>query len=181
MAQLPRIASLSAALPALVAIAGGFGVMVVHYISGSPGDPEGWFEAAGFGAPFVAAGFLNLFAESTPAFSIAAGVALGLMSLVSAITIPLLIVAGFMIASSPKALASRPDAILASLFGLGLVGSFFYLVFHKDPARWSNAKGGGGSSNVVTPFEASLTLGVGTAVVVGSIAWSLRKGSTPIP
>ncbi len=80
-------------------ILGGIALVIGHYYGGSPGDPEGWFEAFGFAAPFLGAGFLALVGTlcGRPALVLAAGVALIPTSLLSIVLIPLLLPATLLI------------------------------------------------------------------------------------
>ena len=163
-----------------VAIAGwftvlaGLGLMAVHYYGGSPGDPEGWFAAVGFGAPFVGAGALCLVGHrmARPMLCVAAGVALVIMSVVSIIMFPLLIAAVIMSAAEGNSSAQDAKRIAPFLFAAPLVAAFGFLIFHQDPATWSTPSGSGGSGNIVTVLEASISLVAVTTVVLGSMIWS---------
>jgi hypothetical protein len=171
----------------LVAIAGwvtvvaGFALMLVHYYAGTPDDPEGWFASVGFAAPFIGAGALCLIGDHAdrPLLCVAAGIGLAVMSLVSIVMIPLLLPAAAMFTSAPDASAAPPAPAVPFVLAAGLVLAFGYLVFHQDPATWSTPYGGGSSSNIVTRTEATISLAVTTAAVIGSSLWSRRTPNHP--
>ncbi len=148
--------------------------MAVHYFGGSDGDPEGWYAAMGFAAPFVGAGGLAIIGArlERPCLCVAGGVALAVMSVVSFVMLPLLVAAGFMFAAIRNPRAARGSCWIPAALAVGLVASFALIVFHQDPASWSTATGGGSSSNIVTATEASIGLAVTIAVLVSAMAWS---------
>jgi hypothetical protein len=154
----------------VAAILGGVALVFGHYYGGSPGDPEGWFEALGFAAPFLGAGFLALVGtiSGRPALVFASGAALIPMSLLSIVLIPLLIPATLLIIHAAGDGFDPHDLVVPSLLAFALVAVLVVLVFHQDPATWSTPYGGGGSSNVVTPTEAASA--IASAVVAGLIA-----------
>lgn len=161
-------------------VGAGVVLMAVHYFAGADGDPEGWYSAAGFAAPFVGAGCLALIGDrfATPLLCVAGGVALAVMCVVSIIVVPLIVPAGFMIASIRNA-SIRGDAVIVSaVFAAGLVTAFAMLVFHQDPVTWSTPDGSGSSSNIVTTTEASISLIVVTVVVLSAITWSNQRHPT---
>ena len=164
----------SVVISGLVTIAAGLGLMAVHNFGGSDGDPEGWFSAIGFGAPVVGAGALALVGAyfKEPALCGAGGVALGIISVVSIIMIPLLVPAGFMIASMRTTSDRLPALAVPTILAVALIAAFGYLVFHQDPASWTTADGSGFSSNIVTGTEAAISVIVSAAVVLGSITWT---------
>lgn len=155
-------------------VGAGVVLMAVHYFAGAEGDPEGWYSAAGFAAPFVGAGCLALVGDrfATPLLCAAGGAALAVMCVVSIVLVPLLVPAGFMIGAVRNA-SIRADAVVVSaVVAATLVVSFAILVFHQDPVTWSTPDGGGSSSNIVTSTEASISLIVAIVVVLSAIAWS---------
>lgn len=160
-----------------ITVAAGFALMAIHYFAGADGDPEGWFAAVGFGAPFIGAGSLALVGErmAKPMLCAAAGVALAIMSVASFVMFPLLIAAGFML-SAIRSGASDGGYAMPMVFAAVLIVVFGVLVFHQDPVTWSSPGGdSGSSSNIVTTTEASLSLVSVAAVVAGSIVWSNRS------
>ena len=170
------VSSRSVVISGWATIAAGFALMAVHYFAGADGDPEGWFSAAGFGAPFVGTGCLALVGDrfAKPLLCLVGGVALAVMCVVSIIMIPLVVPAGFMIGSIRSASVEADSLVVPAIFAIGLVAAFGLLVFHQDPATWSTPDGGGGSSNIVTNAEALISLIIVTVVVLGSIMWSGR-------
>jgi len=158
----------------VIVVLGGIGLMLVHNYAGSDGGPEGWFAAVGFGAPFVGAGLLAVIGArgDNPALCIAVGIALWPMSVVSIVLVPLLAPATIMIAAGA---VSRPRAHslwLAEPLGAALVVVFGYLVLHKDPVSWTTPGHIRFSSNIVTTFEASLSLATTSLVLVVAVAWT---------
>ena len=167
----------SVAIAGWLTVLAGLGLMAVHYYGGSPDDPEGWFAAAGFGVPFVGAGALCLVGNRTdrPILCVAAGIALMIMSVVSIVMFPLLVAAVIMMTAARNTSANEAKRVVPLLCTAGLVSAFGFLVFHQDPATWSTPEGGGGSSNIVTGLEASVSLAVVMVVVLGSIIWSRKS------
>jgi hypothetical protein len=167
----------SVAIAGWLTVIAGVGLMAVHYYAGSPDDPEGWFAAVGFGAPFVGAGALCLVGNRTarPMLCVAAGIALVIMSAVSIVMLPLLIAAAIMIAAARDISTNEGKRLVPFLLAALLVAAFGFLVFHQDPATWSTPDGGGGSSNIVTGLEASMSVVAVTVVVLGSIVWSRQN------
>lgn len=165
----------SVAIASCVTVAAGFGLMAIHYFGGDPNDPEGWFSAVGFGAPFVGAGGISLtgIRADKRGLCLAGAVALAVMSIVSIVMFPLIAAAAVMAVGSQRSLNSESLAIPATL-GLALVGVFAMLVFHQDPVAWSSPKGSGSSSNVVTSAEAATSLAVVIVAMASSVAWSTR-------
>ncbi|MEO8693931.1 MAG: hypothetical protein ABI658_10475 [Acidimicrobiales bacterium] len=157
-----------ASIAAMITIAGGAGLITIHHFGGSPGDPEGWFESAGLGAPFIGAGLLGLLGVrlSCPCYCAAAGLALWPMCLISVVGFPLLIPATvLMVVGVRNDLPSRELAI-AAMTALVLAATTWYVVLHQDPASWTTKTGSGSSSNVITTFEATLSVSVVTMVLI---------------
>ena len=178
LAVVPR----SSTVAGYVTLVAAFGLMTVHYFGGTDGDPEGWFSSVGFGAPFVGVGLMAVVGGQfvRPTLSVAAGAALGPMSVVSVAMWPLLIAAVFLFL--PVGTVRRGDPILVPMAcAAALVAVFGYLVFHQDPVTWVTPTGGGGSSNIVTVAEASISLVVTGLVVVGAVVWARRPPASPGP
>ncbi len=161
-----------------VTVVAGIGLMVVHFYGGSAGSPEGWFAAAGFAAPIVGAGALCLVGDrmARPLLCVAAGIGLAIMSVVSIVMFPLLIAATIMFAEARNVTGKQETPVVPFVLAAALVSVFGFLIFHQDPATWSTPDGGGGSSNIVTNVEASVSLGVVAIVVLGSVFWAQRIG-----
>ena len=136
---------------------------MIHYFGGSPA--EGSLAAAGFAAPFVGAGLLGLIGahRSRVELSLATGVALVPMSLISVVLFPLLIPAGILIRRSHSVAARR--LAVPALLGLALVGTLALLILHQDPASWTTPDEFGSSSNIVTTVESTLSLVITVSVV----------------
>lgn len=156
---------------------GGVALTFIHYYGGSPGDPEGWFAAFGFAAPFIGVGLVALVGalRRRPALMLAAGVALIPMSLLSVVLSPLIISAILLLVRSKEVRSGPHDLVVPALLASGLVTALAILVFHQDPVTWSTPQGTGGSSNIITSLEAAIAISVTAAVVL--IAAFLR----PVP
>ncbi len=150
----------SSILASAAVIVGGSGLVFVHYYAGSPGDPEGWFAALGFAAPFIGVGALALAGtlRRRPALAFAAGVALVPMSVLSIVLIPLLIPAALLIVRAAVEGFRAQDLLVPGLLASGLVVVLAILVFHQDPVSWSTPEGSGGASNIVTTTEATIAI-----------------------
>jgi hypothetical protein len=159
-------------------VAAAFALMVVHYLGGDSGDPEGWFSAVGFGSPFVGVGCLSLVGHrfGQPGLCLTAGLALIAMSVVSIVLIPLVVAGGFMIGSIRNTTVDVRSLLVPIVLGAALLSAFAMLVFHQDPVTWSTPTGGGSSSNIVTSTEAAISLTVTLTVVMASIVWSAPRG-----
>lgn len=146
----------------------GVGLVFVHYYGGSCGDPEGWFSALGFAAPFLGLGTLALVGtlQQRPALVLAAGYVLMPMALVSFVLIPLLIPAIVLTVRSSAQQFRMGDLVLPGLLALCLLAVFGVLVLHQDPVTWSTPDGGGSSGNIVTTTEATTAIATSVTVVI---------------
>lgn len=156
--------------------AGGVVVAFVHYFGGSPGDPEGWFAALGFAAPFIGAGLLALvgLGREWPALVFAAGLAVMPMSVVSIVLFPLIVPALVLETHAIRHWFGGRDLVVPAMLALPLMAAFAIVVFHQDPATWSTPTGSGGSSNIVTTTEAAIALTAAAAVVAIATQFPLR-------
>ncbi len=168
---------LSGIIASAVVIAGGVGLVFVHYYGGSPGDPEGWFSALGFAAPFLGLGMLALVGtlRQRPALVLAAGYVLMPMVLVSVVLIPLLVPAMFLTVRSSAEQFRMGDLVLSGLLALGLLVVFGVLVLHQDPVTWLTPEGGGSSGNIVTTTEATTAIATSVAVVIAATLMTGRS------
>lgn len=156
-----------AAIAGVLAIAGGVALVVIHYVGGGPhyaDDPEGWYASIAFGAPFVAAGVLAVLGVLLDAGWLwwSAGAVLVACSIVSFVMFPLIAVGIVLIVAGRRARSTLATTVCGLLFATALGAVFAVLVFHQDPATWA----GGGSSNIITTVEATLSVVVSSAVVV---------------
>ncbi len=154
-------------LASLAVVLGGVALVFFKYYAGSPGDPEGWFAALGFAAPFIGAGLLALVGtlRGHPALVLAAGVALIPMSILSIVLMPLLIPAVLLMVHAVQARFDPQDLAVPAILACGLVIVLAVLVFHQDPVTWSTPYGGGSSSNIVTTSEAAIAISATVAAV----------------
>ena len=166
-----------ASIAAIATIAGGGGLIAIHHFGGSPGDPEGWFASAGFGAPFIGAGLLGLLGvlKLRPLYCAAAGLALWPMCMISVVAFPLLVPAAMLIAVASRNDVAPNKLFVAAIPALVLAATTWFLVLHQDPVTWTTANGGGSSSNIVTTFEATLSIAVVTSVLVACYLLSPRR------
>lgn len=172
---------LIAKVASVAIVAGGVALVFVHYYAGSPGDPEGWFSAIGFAAPYIGAGLVALVGtlRKRAALMLAAGVAVIPMSVLSIVLIPLLIPAVVLVIQAGKVGVNPSSLVLPAVLAAGLVGALAVVVFHQDPAQWSTPDGGGGSSNIVTTTES--VIAIATAVTVNLIAALIPDETKPLP
>ena len=175
--QKARLASIASA----ITIAAGGGLIAIHHLGGTPGDTEGWFASTGFGAPFIGAGLLGLLAvlKSCPLYCAAAGLALPPMCIISVIGFPLLIPAGMLIVVALANEVPVREMALAAIPALALAATTWFLVLHQDPVTWTTATSSGGSSNIITSFEATLSITVVTIVLAACYLLSPR--GQPLP
>jgi len=168
-----------ASVAATSIIAGGVGVVFVHYYGGSPGDPEGWFSAIGFGAPFMGAGGMALLGtlRRRAGLMLMAAVAVIPMAMLSIVLIPLVIPSIVLVVQASSAEVNRSDLALGALLALVLVGTMAVLVLNQDPAEWSTPDGRGSSSNIVTTREAGLAITGAVTVNLIAARISLLSGS----
>lgn len=156
--------SISATVAAVLVVVAGAALVPIRLIAGDPNSPDGVFSSVALAAPFVAAGLVALIGEwrRKPIYSVAAGVALLPMSIVSFILIPLLIPAMVLIAVSvPRASrSSNLDIGVSVVIVVGLVAAFVALLVHEDPVSWQTPTGGGSSSDIITTAEARLSLAI---------------------
>lgn len=157
-------------------VLGGVALTLIHNFGGSDGDPEGWFSALGFAAPFIGAGLIALVGtlRGRPNLMFVTGVALIPMSVLSVVLLPLVVPAVLLIVhSTPKRLDPR-DLIAPSILASVLIVGLAIVVFHQDPATWSTPEGSGSSSNIITTLEA-------TVVVSATVAVVLIAAFAPVP
>ncbi len=149
-------------------VLGGVALVFVHYYGGSAGDPEGWFAALGFAAPFIGVGLVALAGtlRKRPSLVLASGVALIPMSVLSIVLLPLILPAVLLIVHALQERLELRDLALPAVLLLGLVVVLAVVVFHQDPVTWSTPDGGGRSSNIVTSLEAAFAISVTAAVVM---------------
>jgi hypothetical protein len=163
-------------------VAGGAGLVTIHHFGGSPGDPERWYESVGFGAPFIGAGLLGLLAvvKSYPLYCAAAGLALWPMCIISFVGFPLLIPAAvLMMVAASNDVPARGFAV-AAIPALVLAATTWFLVLHQDAATWTTKNGSGSSSNVVTTFEATLSIAAVSTVLISCYLLAPRRQVLPL-
>jgi len=144
----------------------GSGDSARSYYGGSPGDPEGWFSAIGFGAPFMGAGGMALVGtlrRRAGLVLMAVGAVIP-MAMMSIVLIPLIIPSIVLVVQAGSAEVSRSDLALGALLAVVLVGTMAVLVLHQDPAQWPTPDGRGSSSNIVTTAEAGLAIAAAATV-----------------
>ena len=171
----------SALIAAVVTIAAGGVLIAIHHFGGSPGDPEGWFASVGFGAPFIGAPLLGLLGalKSRPLYCAAAGLALWPMCLISIVGFPLLVSAAMLMAVALGNDLPRRKLFVAAIPALVLAATMWFLVLHQDPVTWTTANGSGSSSNIITSFEATVSIAVVSSVLVVCYLLSPRSQARP--
>lgn len=171
--------SITTVVSAALVIAAGIALIPIREIAGDPNNPDGLISSIAFAAPFIAAGLIALLGEhrGKPIYSVAAGVALLPISLVSFILIPLLIPAMLLIAVgiTRAKQSSNRDIGVSIIITVGLVVAVAALLAHQDPASWSTPNASGSSSDIVTTTEATL----GLAIVAAVLAIATLVGRLP--
>ena len=161
--------SIATIVSAVLVIVAGIALIPIREIASEPSNAEGPLSSVAFAAPFIAAGVVALLGEyrAKPIYSVAAGVALLPISLVSFILIPLLIPAILVIGMGLSRLSapSNLDIGVSIVLTVGLVVAFAALLVHQDPTSWSTPTASGSSSDIVTTTEATLSLTIVAAVL----------------
>jgi hypothetical protein len=174
--------SLATVVSASLVVFAGVALIVIREVAGDPDEPTGVISSVALSSPFLAAGLISLIGESRskPAYSVAAGVALLPMSLISLILVPLLLPALVLIVlNAPRVLAlTIYEAVSGVLIAAGLLAALALLFVHQDPATWSTPDGSAGASDIITTFEAQRTLGI-VALVLAATVFVGRRSSRP--
>lgn len=168
---------------AVVVVIAGIALVPIREFASEPNDAEGALSSVAFAAPFIAAGLIALLGvhRAKPIYSVAAGVALLPISLVSFILIPLLVPAMLLIAigMTVATQSSNRDVGISIVVTVGLVAAFAALLVHQDPATWSTLDSSGMSSDIVTTREATLGLSIVASVLL--IAALFGRSPSPHP
>jgi hypothetical protein len=163
----------------VLVVAAGAALGAVRFVGGSPAERgiEGALGGCALGAVIAAPGALALLARfRRPALLLPAGVLLVALSGISmaGATLPLVLPAVvFLIAYArrrPDPVARPPGlvAVSSAVVILLVFAAFLSLSVHQDPRSWSTPTEGGATSDVITVWEALLSLLlVGTALVLG--------------
>ena len=169
-------------IPAVLVIAGGAALGVIRYYAGSPHEPESSLADVAFAAPSCTAGVLAVagILMGHRGLVIGAGFALFPISVVSFVMLPLLVPAALLVAyaATLRGTGGALDFAEAALVAVGLPVAFFALLIHDDAATWHSGTSSGSTSDIVTTFEATLSLAI-TAVVAATAALSLWIGARP--
>lgn len=175
--------SVTTVVAASLVIIAGIALVPIREVASEPNDAEGTLSSVAFAAPFIAAGLIALLSvhRAKPIYSVAAGVALLPISLVSFILIPVLIPAMLLIAlgMTRATQSSNRDIGISIVVTVGLVAAFAALLVHQDPASWSTPNASGSSSDIVTTTEATLGLTIAGAVLL--IAAIFGRSREPAP
>jgi hypothetical protein len=160
----------------VVAGAGALGLL--RFFGGAPElrGPEAASGALALGAVMAVPGALALLSlAERPALLLPAGILLIPLSFVSfaGVTLPLLIPAVMLLVAYGRrssGLAAYPgQAAVCVVVAVALVVAAFLALFaNDDPRRYSTPTGGGGTSDVITVAEASISLALTGIAVVGS-------------
>lgn len=163
----------------VLVLALGAALAVIRFVAGSPPERgvQGALGACALGAVVAAPGALALLARfDRPALLLPAGVLLMPLSGVSmaGATLPLLIPAVMLLVAYGR---RRPDAVVqppllvaisSAIVIMLVVAALLSLLVHQDPRSWSTPTGSGATSDVITTWEALVSLLlVGTALVLG--------------
>ena len=163
----------------------GLALVLIRYYGAQDGLPNAEFGALAFGAPYCVLGFLAFLGGRTgrPALTLFASTPLVLMSMISIVLMPLVLLAGFLVVRAISGLVagqqqhlSPSEMFLPFLVTSAPVLAFGYLLFHQDPASWqSDANSYHSTSDIVTVTESILSLGAVTLAVVVSFVWIVRE------
>ncbi|MCY4664417.1 MAG: hypothetical protein OXC00_07115 [Acidimicrobiaceae bacterium] len=165
----------------------GLGLVIIHYFGGSDGLPNAELAAVAFGAPYCVLGVLAFLGGRTgrPALTLFASTPLVLMSMISAVLLPLVLLAGFLVVRAVSGLVaghqqhlSPSEMFLPFLVTAAPVLAFGYLLFHQDPASWqSDEHTFHSASDIVTVSESILSLGAVAFSAVITFFWIFRDPS----
>lgn len=165
----------------------GVAVALIRYFGAQDGLPNAELAALAFGAPYGVLGFLAFLGGRTgrPALTLFASTPLVLMSMISVVLIPLVLLAGFLVVRAISGLAAGHQQHLSPSemflpFGVTVapVVAFGYLLFHQDPASWqSDQNSFHSTSDIVTVTESVLSLGAVALSVVISYFWIGKNSS----
>ena len=166
----------------------GLGLVIIHYLGGADGLPNAELGAVAFGTPYCVLGFLAFLGGRTgrPALTLFASTPLVLMSMVSIVLIPLVLLAGFLVVRAISGLAagqqqhlSPSEMFLPFVVTSAPVLAFGYLLFHQDPASWqSDDNTFHSASDIVTVTESIISLGAVALSAVISYVWIVREPNT---
>lgn len=169
---------------ALLFVPVGLGLVLIRYFGAQDGLPNAELGALAFGAPYSVLGYLAFLGgrSGRPALMLFASTPLVLMSLISVVLIPLVLLAGFLVVRAISGLATGrqqhlgpSEMFLPFLVSAAPVLAFGYLLFHQDPASWqSDAQTSHSTSDIVTVSESILSLGAVAFAVVVSFVWIVR-------
>ena len=183
----PRLRGTQSAV-ALFFVPVGLALVLIRYFGAQDGLPNAELGALAFGAPYCVLGFLAFLGGRTgrPALTLFASTPLVLMSMISFVLIPLVLLAGFLVVRAISGLAagqqqhlSPSEMFLPFLVTAAPVLAFGYLLFHQDPASWqSDANSYHSTSDIVTVTESILSLGAVALAVVVSYVWIVREPDT---
>ena len=162
----------------------GVGLVLIRYFGATDGFPNAELGAVAFGVPYSVLGFLAFLGGRTgrPALTLFASTPLVLMSMLSIVLIPLVLLAGFLVVRAISGLVagqqqhlSPSEMFLPFLVTAAPVLAFGYLVFHQDPASWRSGEHSFAStSDHITVFESALSLGAVVLSAVISFFWILK-------
>ena len=163
----------------------GAGLVLIRYFGAPDGFPNAELGAVAFGAPYSVLGFLAFLGGRTgrPALTLFASTPLVLMSMLSFVLIPLVLLAGFLVVRAISGLVagqqqhlSPSEMFLPFLVTAAPVLAFGFLLFHQDAVSWqSDEKGFHSASDIVTVSESVLSLGAVAFSAVVSFFWIVRE------
>jgi hypothetical protein len=162
-------------------IAGGVAIGVVRYggVGAAERAMEGPWGGLALGAVVAAPGVLVLLAlRDRPVLLLPAAIVLVPLSFLSfaGILLPLLVVAGLLVAAYARRSASHPlEASRTGLVALAVVGFLIAapisLFVHLDPRQYTTPTESGGTSDVITPLETLICFAfIAAAIVTGWLA-----------
>ncbi len=152
-------------------LVGAVGLAAVRYYVSSPA--EGLFAAVSFGAAVAAAAIVAILANrgAQPLLLGGTGLALIVVSGLTVVGFPLGLAGYFWCFLAVRGRqAGRSDGFVPVFAVLALlVASYVSLLVHQDPRSWTTATGGGQDDDIITRFEATVSMGLALAAI--AVAW----------
>ena len=159
----------------------GLALVLIRYFAAADGLPNAEIGALAFGAPYCVLGVLAFLGGRTgrPALTLFASTPLVLMSMISIVLMPLVLLAGFLVVRAISGLVtgqqqhlSPSEMFLPFLVTSAPVLAFGYLLFHQDPASWQSDENTFHSAgDIVTVSESIVSLGAAALSAAITFFW----------
>ncbi|MCY4421504.1 MAG: hypothetical protein OXC06_00390 [Acidimicrobiaceae bacterium] len=160
----------------------GLGLVAIRWLGSDEGLPNAELAALAVGLPYSALGVLAFLGgrRGRPALMATSSATLGLMCMVTAVTILLLPVAILLFARGVIGLGAGrqrylgwEELCLSTVLPAAVLLAFGYLLLHEDPASWRpDEYTFHSTSDIVTVTESVLSLGAVTLALGVSLVWT---------